>query len=770
MKTKGGNVDMIKPMSYESILGRSRYEEEEHSYQQVKVKELIEVTNDILGVKSKLMRKHNDILLKAPTGSGKTIITGGYIDMLFHNYDKVIVLWVSETPNLTKQSLDKLRDVFNLATSFYGEDVNVTLEDKNVIGINWEKIKNTRAREDTEITTSIDTLVADAREEGYKVIMVIDEAHTHADSKLSKEFIELIDADIMLNITATPMREYSVEIDVAIEDVQKAGFIKQGIILNDLSGEYNEEFRENNSVGDLTEYFLHQSSAKRTEIENKVKEYVMEYNTRSGNTRNPFVPLLVVQLPNNSNETMEKVENYFKKEGYTRNNGKLAVYTSNDYTDELDAIGKDEDVKVLLFKQAISKGWDCPRASVITLLREPGKQHFVTQTLGRILRMPYLEAYDSVYDELNFGYVYIEETENKTLQRVMEEIKQQNISPTLYRKEGIVTELDMVLKQVWVNEKNKTEPSVRISKLTNLVKDHIEYDKWFEYLKAENQTEEGVDNEVYTGKIDVTNLITDNEIGLDEQGFGKVKLSLSLSDLVSEFNRECKKNKINLDDIWEVLEEGIFPMTGFTTEEELLRSILANRDRFTSDVVKLYGELKIDFEDIYEKKLIEWKIPTQWAVPIDAELLEGKIAEKTPYNEMWLASNKLEKGFAELLSESDAVTLWYKNGDRGSKYFSIAYELDGNKVHFYPDFLIETSDTLYILETKGRLDSSENIEKVKTMQEYSVTYRTQRDREKQSKNVILGYVKSVNGVYHMYVGNNYKEDMNTLNGWEIVEF
>ncbi len=60
--------------------------------------------------------------------------------------------------------------------------------------------------------------------------------------------------------------------------------------------------------------------------------------------------------------------------------------------------------EVLLFKQAIALGWDCPRASVLLIFRELQSMTFTTQTVGRILRMPEQRFYRD--DRLNYGYVY----------------------------------------------------------------------------------------------------------------------------------------------------------------------------------------------------------------------------------------------------------------------------------------------------------------------------------------------------------------------------
>jgi type III restriction enzyme len=59
---------------------------------------------------------------------------------------------------------------------------------------------------------------------------------------------------------------------------------------------------------------------------------------------------------------------------------------------------------VLIFKQAIATGWDCPRAQILVMFREIGSVTFEIQTVGRILRMPELKHYEE--NSLNVAYVY----------------------------------------------------------------------------------------------------------------------------------------------------------------------------------------------------------------------------------------------------------------------------------------------------------------------------------------------------------------------------
>ena len=74
--------------------------------------------------------------------------------------------------------------------------------------------------------------------------------------------------------------------------------------------------------------------------------------------------------------------------GINTNNGELAIYLSDkDNKVNLENIEKNEnEVEILIFKQAITVGWDCPHSSILVLFREWKKFEFSIQTIWRIIR------------------------------------------------------------------------------------------------------------------------------------------------------------------------------------------------------------------------------------------------------------------------------------------------------------------------------------------------------------------------------------------------
>lgn len=146
----------------------------------------------------------------------------------------------------------------------------------------------------------------------------------------------------------------------------------------------------------------------RSAIE-KRNELLSDYQSLGSGVK----PLVLVQLPNDGEKASEldktKLDHteriLAESFGITRENGKLAVWLSDDKTDNLEGI---EDwssaAEVLIFKQAIAIGWDCPRAQILVMFREIRSFTFSIQVIGRILRTPEQKHYGDA--ALDSAYVY----------------------------------------------------------------------------------------------------------------------------------------------------------------------------------------------------------------------------------------------------------------------------------------------------------------------------------------------------------------------------
>src|SRR5699024_9708431 len=130
-------------------------------------------------------------------------------------------------------------------------------------------------------------------------------------------------------------------------------------------------------------YLIQKADDKRKEI----KEAYQEHNETIN-------PLVIIQFPDMSDRLIEYVEESLETMGYTYKNGLVSKWLSDEKINVENISDNDYSSNFLLMKQAVSTGWDCPRAKVLVKLRENMTETFEIQTLGRIRRMPKAKHYE----------------------------------------------------------------------------------------------------------------------------------------------------------------------------------------------------------------------------------------------------------------------------------------------------------------------------------------------------------------------------------------
>lgn len=214
-----------------------------------------------------------------------------------------------------------------------------------------------------------------------------------------------INPAVELRISATPKTIHSdVRVKVYRRDVIDAEMIKKEALLN-----LEIDVKANEDEITLNERLLKIAIEKRDEIAEAYRAEGVNIN-----------PLLLIQLPNDKKESMttedekvaKQVKTYLKMMcDITAENGKLAVWAANEKENLSGLEQPDNLAQVLLFKEAIALGWDCPRAAVLLIFRKLSSDEFTIQTIGRILRMPEQRHYAN--ELLNYGYVYTDIAKDK---------------------------------------------------------------------------------------------------------------------------------------------------------------------------------------------------------------------------------------------------------------------------------------------------------------------------------------------------------------------
>ena len=155
--------------------------------------------------------------------------------------------------------------------------------------------------------------------------------------------------------------------------------------------------------------------------------------------------------------------------------------------------------------------------------------------------------------------------------------------------------------------------------------------------------------------------------------------------------------------------------------------IINNRDRLK----KVFREIKA--QDLNQEQLSlgldieyykerEFRIPLSEVYKFDSSRkdLEGQLYRRNVYNDYQynMVTDKtrslVEQQFEKYCENNSKVEWFYKNGDKGDKYFSVAYRTGFGQVSlFYPDYILQMSNgDVWIIETKGgeKSGQSNNID------------------------------------------------------------
>ena len=349
------------------------------------------------------------IVLQAPTGSGKTFTIARYMLELVNSTDEdLCFLWISigkgelhkQSMKSVKREIDDTLTCTLMENEFFGS--RAVINQNEVVFINWEKIRNKDKStgefknilmKDKETINFPEVLKA-THSLGRKIVLIIDESHAGATTSRAKEIRdEIIEPDLTIEMSATPVLTDDMQAKVIVDPTKviDEGMIKKEIIINqDIDKIVDDEMNSEQLI-------LESAFQKRNELALKYKEQNVMVN-----------PLVLIQLPNSTagDDKKESVIKFLNEKGITEENGKLAVWLSdekiNNESDKL--LDNNGIVQYLIFKQAIDTGWDCPRAQILIKFRESNSIVFEIQTVGRILRMPEAKHYSD--EALNKSYVY----------------------------------------------------------------------------------------------------------------------------------------------------------------------------------------------------------------------------------------------------------------------------------------------------------------------------------------------------------------------------
>lgn len=721
----------------------------EIKYQQKYVRELVDKTIDLL----RLSGHRKTLIFKAPTGSGKTVMASQMLADLTEElqsrgdspYQQVAFIWIA--PNkLHQQSYFKMKNYFTethlLKPVMYDEidQSEGTIKAGEILFVNWESInkeKNVMVRDSEQNSSLYEITRRTQEEQGLPIIVVIDEEHLFWSRTADKSasVLQKINPKVEIRISATPKTNADHKVTVSREEVVKEEMIKKQVVLNpDITKGYNDE-------NELNIHLIKCALEKR--------KLLAEAYKKEGTNINP---LLLIQLPNDTSESMssddlaiaDQVKTYLREiKDITTENQKLAVWLSNEKAN-LDGLEQPDNMtEVLLFKQAIALGWDCPRAAVLLIFRKLQSDQFTIQTVGRILRMPEQKFYKN--DLLNVGYVYTDISKDQ-IQIVAEDMDYLNKDALqAIRRDNLQNvSLQSYYSVYKSSDRNRLGPDFKKELLDCFSRNWLV--KWhqFSFSFDDEETQEPEVEESVAAqnrkqieqnehiKFDVLrlgvevpeNVIFQNELGVIDVEGHKHEFAKSAGEVRRIYIDYCRSllgsfEKAHSTDI----------LAGY-----LLYAMETLFELFETDAMKviLYHANKPKFTDIiqkalanYERKLQErqrkakerafeeytWEVPAERLYKESTHHVMPKVEEHAllPFIELNSVSTP-ERRFTEFLEANKAyIDWWYKNGDDGKQHYSIPYEnSQKEKSLFYVDFVIRMKNgQVFLFDTKTENSDSE---------------------------------------------------------------
>ncbi|TLP71106.1 DEAD/DEAH box helicase [Nesterenkonia sphaerica] len=411
----------------------------------------------------------SSVALAATTGAGKTVMAAAAIEALFwgnDDYDVVpasdaVVLWFSDDPSLNQQTRHRLQQASdrlrNRLITVEHPFRYSKLQSGNVYFLNTSKLSRNSllvrghdgegtipgldSNPDTVPFTFWDTLRNTIGDPNLTLYMVLDEAHRGLGRRSSSDTPTIVKRlinghngvppiPIVWGISATVRRFEEAMAEAQVQDsrvhlrtidvdsirIQESGLLKDDIVL-DFPAE----------TGDFNTVLLRRGVRKIKAMSVAWADYAADQNEPE-----PVNPLLVLQVPNKPAPTelaaaLDAIYDEWPKLGRD-----AIAHVFGDHKTQIfgpynipyispERVQDASYIRVLLAKDAISTGWDCPRAEVMVSFRPAKDETHITQLLGRMIRTPLARRVEGD-DLLNSVECILPKFNRATASRVLEHI------------------------------------------------------------------------------------------------------------------------------------------------------------------------------------------------------------------------------------------------------------------------------------------------------------------------------------------------------------
>jgi type III restriction enzyme len=384
-------------------------------------------------------------------------------------------------------------------------------------------------------------------------------------------------------------------------------------------------------------------------------------------------------------------------------------------------------IRVIITKQALQEGWDCPFAYVLCSLAASQNMNAMTQLVGRILRQPH--ALRTQVQALDECYVVCHHAQTQTvvegIKKGLEEDGMGDLAGSIreYQPEGsdniakrrkVLRRNDFSTKEIYLPVVNWVEgETVRTLDYEQDILLKLDWEGLDMAALANRISKDSHQNHTQLTKITVGEgafpFITAPTVEVKEATlFDPVYATRIVSDIVPNpwIGRALVDNYIS-----RLLGRGFPPeQLGALSSlllEELRKFLLEQRDKlaealFIADVAaeRIQFRLRTDKHN--------WRMPDEMETDLPPQSSQlpkpnGNLTDKSLFSPVYTADfNNDEREFACYLDEEKALVWWHRNVAKSGQY-----HLQGwRKQRVYPDFIFavkrqDKANKLVCIETKG---------------------------------------------------------------------
>ena len=689
----------------------------------------INAVNGLIEKSKKLLEIGNkSLILKSPTGSGKTIILAEFIQRFIKDdasNNKFSFVWFAPR-KLHIQSKEKLQKYFKdsktIKCSLWANLIyKKKISSNEIFFCNWPSINSSKnnIREEREGEIFIDKFIENTKAEGRKIILIIDEVHDSVGTDNSNTVIDIISPNLTIEVSATPSRDGDDRETVQLEHVKSEGMIKKQWIINPDS---KNIINKRSFKTDLEK----SSDAEIIKIALDKRKFLFDLYKKNGVNINP---LLLIQLPAKPPNEEDRIKGEVKKilkenHNISLDNNKLEVLLSGEPRRELKNLKKfDNEVEVLIFKQSIALGWDCPRAQIIVTLRHWNNVTFSIQVLGRIMRMPQPEVGHYDDEELNTSYVYTNNASHEIKENLLEMMAPYN--GKLIREASNLNFSSFFSKrfrQTRVKKKIFKPIFFKMAKKNRIIE---EIDTDPPPLKRQRLIEQSYSSV---------------EVELDQTT--ENILDLSLDDMQATFDAFLRNLELNefkdvqsfypiAQTFYDFFKENLnFNYENQSDYKKIINIICDNSnkihfERLISEIMSEYKN-QIEYKENELENVKDFQLQKNYVFTNDTKPFNPELKKCAVKGYRYKNLSKPEQKFISFLEKSPKVSWWLKNGDSGKNNLAVNYSFKNKEEPFYVDFIVKLkSGKLGLFDTKGgiTLESADACPKSDGLIKYIKKYK-----------------------------------------------